>query len=69
MPLYDNFSIITCSEGLVLVDINSGEILTKTSHKKASNLCGIQKINSFDYGECVICSSNNNSIVLFNIKN
>ena len=66
VPWDKNYAIITCSEGLIVIDMFKGIVVQKIFEKKASNLCGIQKINSTYFGESIICSSNNGSIVLFN---
>ena len=64
----DGYSIITCSDGLIIINNNEGTTLKKIANKKTINLCGIQKIKSEKYGECVICSNQNGSILLFNEK-
>ena len=64
----DNYSIITCSDGLIIINNNEKTTLKKISNKKTINLCGIQKIKSENYGECVVCSNQNGSIMLFNEK-
>ena len=64
-PWNDDFSIITTSEGLLVLDINKGLLAKKITNKKINSLCGIQKINSDDYGECIICSNQFGVIALF----
>ena len=46
--------------------MNEGIMAKKIVNSKAFNLCGLQKINSAYYGECVICSNSNGHIMLFN---
>ena len=68
LPWKDNYSIITCSDGLIIIDIDKGETINKiiNNNKKATNLSGIQKLKSSYFGESIICSNTKNSIVLFN---
>ena len=64
-PWNDDYSIIASSEGLIILDINQGKMVMKIIHKKANNLCGIQKVNSAYNGECIFCSNQFGSIILF----
>ena len=64
-PWNDDYSIIASSEGLIILDINKGILAKKITHKKISNFCGIQKVNSDNYGECIVCSNQFGLIILF----
>ena len=64
-PWNDDYSIIASSEGLIILDINKGILAKKITHKKISNFCGIQKVNSDDYGDCIVCSNQFGLIMLF----
>ena len=68
IPWNNDYSIMACSDGLIIIDINKGKMIKKIINQKAFNLCGLQKINSLYYGESIICSNSNNSIMIFNIK-
>jgi len=59
---------MACSDGLIIIDINKDKMIKKIINQKAFNLCGLQKINSLYFGESIICSNSNNSIMIFNIK-
>lgn len=64
-PWNDDYSIIASSEGLIIIDINKGIMVKKITHKKVNNLCGVQKVNSEYNGECIFCSNQFGSIMLF----
>ena len=66
IPWNNDYSLIACSDGLIIIDMNEGIMAKKIVNSKAFNLCGLQKINSAYYGECVICSNSNGHIMLFN---
>ena len=68
VPWNKEYSIITCSEGLIVIDMLKYSVKKKIFDKKTINLCGIQKINSVHFGESIICSNNNGSIMMFNLK-
>ena len=68
VPWNKEYSIITCSEGLIVIDMLKFSVKKKIFDKKTINLCGIQKINSVHFGESIICSNNNGSIMMFNLK-
>lgn len=64
-PWNDDYSIIATSEGLIVLDINKGILAKKITSKKINGLCGIQKVNSDDYGDCIVCSNQYGVIALF----
>ena len=66
IPWNYDYSIIACSDGLIIIDMNEGKMVKKILNAKAVNLCGLQKINSVFYKECIICSNSNGSIMIFN---
>ena len=66
IPWNDDYSIMACSDGLIIIDMNKGITVKKVTNTKAVNLCGIQKINSVFYRESIICSNSNGSIMMFN---
>ena len=64
-PWNDEFSVIATSEGLIVLDINKGILAKKITSKKINNLCGIQKVNSNNNGEYIVCSNQFGLIALF----
>ena len=64
-PWNDVFSVIATSEGLIVLDINKGILAKKINSKKINNLCGIQKVNSSNNGEYIVCSNQFGLIALF----
>jgi hypothetical protein len=69
IPWNDDYSIIACSDGLIIIDMNKGITVKKVGNNKTVNLCGLQKINSSFYGESLICSNSNGSIMMFKCLN
>ena len=66
IPWNNDYSIVACSEGLIVIDMDKGLVMKKIFDKRTINMCGIQKVNLAEFGESVICSNNNGSIMIFN---
>ena len=64
----EKFTIIGSNKSLIIIDIEKGKEVKKIEGKNGT-IFGVKKIKDNDYGECLICSEDNNTISLYKINN
>ena len=70
LPWNNVYMIVACSGCLAVIDLKQEKMIKKISLKKPkTNFCGLKKIQTSNFGECLICSDNNNTIRLLYLKN
>ena len=63
----DKYTIIGCDQCLIIVDIEKGKEVKKIEGNNGK-IFGVKKIDDDEFGECLICSEENNTISIYMIK-
>ena len=67
IPWNHAYTIVACETYFIVIDIEEGKMLKRILYEDEVKVKDIKKIKISNLGECLICSSEDNTIKLFNI--